>query len=165
MRVNSCNIKTPFGAKLNENTRTLIRDFDKYNGNNLEGRIDAAIKNSPIGDFYGDKALISFVETQNPHCNISPVISIELNGIPVSHVLKGHSEICAEQNEDNLFEKMNRRPYRYMNTIISRLNSETISQIKKYLAFDYVQKMGFDSELDNVDENTFDSIFQGRFCK
>ncbi len=165
MRVYSCSTKTSFSAKLNENTRTLIKDFDRFHKHNLEGQIDKAIKDSPLHQFCGDKATISFVETENPFCNIAPVVSVELNGIPVSHVLKGHSEICAEQNEDNLFEKMNRRPYRYMNTIISRLNSETISQIKKYLAFDYVQKMGFGFELDNVDENTFDSIFQGWFCK
>ena len=159
MRVNSCNIKTPFGAKLNENTRTLIRDFDKYNGNNLEGRIDAAIKNSPIGDFYGDKALISFVETQNPHCNISPVISIEINGITASHTLKGDSEICEDQDEEFLIEKMNRRPYRYMNTIVNRLNSESISQIKKYLAIDYLHKAGANFDVNCIDEKEFDLIF------
>ena len=151
MRINSYNIKTPFGAKLNENTRTLIREFDKYNGNNLEGQIDSAIKNSPIGDFYGDKALISFVETENPHCNIAPVISMEVNGITASYTLKGTSEICKDQDEEFLIEKMNRRPHRYMNTIINRLNSETTKEIKKQLISDYMKKAGITDSTTSTD--------------
>lgn len=158
MRVNSFTAQISFCAKLNENTRRIIQDFDKCYNQNLEGRIDNAINNSPLADFYGDKAIISFVETENPHCNIAPSISIEVGGILATHVLMGDSVVCDEQDEEFLIEKMNRRPYRYVNTIINRLNSETPKQIKKCLLEDYLKKLGSDSNSSNIDENTFDLL-------
>lgn len=158
MRVNSLTAETSFCAKLNKNTRRIIQDFDKCYNQNLEGRIDNAINNSPLADFYGDKAIISFVETENPYCNIAPAVSLEINGITATHVLKGSSEVCDVQDEDFLMEKMNRRPHCYINTIINRLNSETPKQIKKCLFEDYLKKLGADTNSSNIDENTFDLL-------
>lgn len=158
MRVCSCTAEISFCAKLNENTRRKIQNFDKYYNQNLEGRIDFAIKNSPLSAFYDDKATISFVETENPHCNIAPVVSIEINGIIATHVLKGSSSVCSEQDEEFLFDKMNRHPHRYLNTIANRLNSESPSEIKKSLALDYMKKIGIDTDSTSIDEKILDFL-------
>lgn len=156
MKINSSTTETSFSAKLNKKTRTLIQEFDKIYNQNLEGRIDSAIEKSPLGDFYDNRATISFLETENPHCNIAPVINIEINGITSSHILKGSSVVCDVQDEEFLLEKMNRRPHRYINTIINRLNSESTSEIKKGLALDYIKQAGIDISQSEVNETTLD---------
>jgi hypothetical protein len=155
-------MKVSFTADLNNRTRSLIQSFDKIYRQNIEHRIDTTIQESPLADFCSDKAEISFVETENPHCNIAPVITLDINGVSVSHVLNSGSKICTEQDEEFLFEKLNRRPYRYINTISNRINSESISEIKKGLAIDYYTKIGKAEEIDNIDESTFDKLFDSQ---
>lgn len=155
-------MKISFTADLNNRTRSLIQSLDKIYRQNIEHRIDKTIQESPLADFYNDKAEISFVETENPHCNIAPVITLNIKGVSASHVLNSGSKICTEQDEEFLFEKLNRRPYRYINTISNRLNSESISQIKKGLAIDYYTKIGEPEKIDKVDESTFDKLLDSQ---
>ena len=150
--------KTSFSARLNKNTRQLIREIDKVYKQNLEYRIDKTIEDSQFADFYDDKATISFVETENPYCNIAPVINIDINGITASHILNGSSSVCEEQDEEFLLEKMQRRPYSYINTIEKRLSSETLAQVKKALAIDYLNQTQPQSNTYNVDSSTLDRI-------
>lgn len=155
-------MKISFKADLNNRTRSLIQSLDKIYKQNIEYRIDKTIQESPLADFCNDKAEISFVETENPHCNIAPVITIDINGVPVSYVLNSGSKICTEQDEEFLFEKLNRRPHRYINTISNRLNSESISQIKKGLAIDYYKKIGETDAIETIDESTFDKLLDSQ---
>ena len=115
MKVYPCYTQISYGAKLSDNTRKIVREIDKCYKQSFEYQIDKSISLSPLADFEGDSAIISFLETENPHCNIAPVVSLDINGITATHVLKGDSTICEEQDEEFLFEKMNRRPYRYLN--------------------------------------------------
>ena len=158
MQVHPCLSQISYGARLNEKTRTLIQILDKEYKQNLEYKVDRVISTSELADFCGDAATISFVETENPHCNIAPVVSLNINGIVATHVLNGTSSICDEQDEEFLLEKMQRRPYRYINTISNRLNSESLSQIKKALAIDYLNQINAYFNVDEIDDSTFDEL-------
>ena len=158
MQVHPCSSRISYGARMNDKTRTLIQILDKEYKQNLEYQVDNVISQSELADFCGDDATISFVETENPHCNIAPVISLNINGIVATHVLKGASSVCEEQDEEFLLEKMQRRPYRYINTISNRLNSESLSQIKKALAIDYLNRINADFNSEEVDDRTFDKL-------
>ena len=160
MQVHSCSSLVSYGSRMNDKTRTLIRTLDKEYNQNLEYQVDKAIKTSILADFAGDDAIISFVETENPHCNIAPVVSLNINGVVATHVLKGTSAVCEVQDEEFLLEKMQRRPHRYINTITNRLNSESLSQIKKSLALDYLKQINANSSVDEVCDVTFDELIQ-----
>ena len=158
MRVNTCFSQISYGARMNDKTRALIQTLDRVYNHNVEYQIDKAISESQLSDFCEDDATISFVETENPHCNIAPVVSLNINGIVATHVLKGTSSICDEQDEEFLLEKMQRRPYRYINTISNRLNSESLSQIKKALVIDYLNQINSDFNEEEIDDRTFDEL-------
>ena len=55
---------------------------------------------------------------------------------------------------------MQRRPYRYINTIINHLNSEPLAQIKKSLALDYMKKINSGLEETEITDKTFDEIIK-----
>ena len=158
MKINNSPAKQNFSARLDSRTRKSIQDFDRIYKKNIEHKIDTAIQKSQLGDFCGDRATISFVETENPYCNIAPVISMDIRGITANHILNGSYKVCDEQDEEFLFEKMQRRPYGYIGTIENRLNSETLDQIKKALAIDYLKQSGISFNQDKINESTFDKI-------
>ena len=158
MNINNSLATPSFSARLNPNTRQIIKDLDKIYKQNLEYQIDTAIAKSPLADFYENEATISFLETENPYSNIAPVVSMNINGINSTYIMNGSYPICEEQDEDFLLEKMQRKPHSYTGIVINRLNSTTISQVKKGLAVDYLKKTGNTDLIDSVDEQTFDKI-------
>lgn len=158
MRVNNINTQPSFGIKLNENTRRILQDTDRYYKNNFEQKIDKIIDSSPISAFGGDDATVSFLETQNPYANIAPTISYPMNGIVAMHSVKGGKELYPETNEEELFERANQTPHRSINTIKTRLNSITVKELKKSLAIDYLKKIGVAFDSKSVDDKTFDRL-------
>lgn len=158
MKINNSLATTNFSARLNPNTRQIIQDLDRAYKQNLEHKVDTAIQKSPIADFYDEKATISFLETENPYSNIAPAINMNINGVTATYILNGSFPICEEQDEDFLLEKMQRKPHTYVGIVANRLNSTTISQVKKGLAVDYLRKTGNKDLISSADETTFDKI-------
>ena len=158
MNINNSLATQSFSARLNPNTRQIIKDLDRVYKQNVEHKVDTAIQKSPLADFFDDNATIAFLETENPYSNIAPVISMNINGINSTYIMNGSFSICEEQDEEFLLEKMQRKPHTYIGIVTNRLNSTTISQVKKGLAVDYLRKTGNTDLIGSVDEKTFDKI-------
>ena len=158
MKINNSLAIPSFSARLNSNTREIIKDLDRVYKQNLESRVDVAIKNSPLANFHNEEATISFLETENAYSNIVPAISMNLNGVTSTYIMNGSFPICEEQDEEFLLEKMQRKPHSYVGIITNRLNDTSISKVKKGLALDYLRKTGNTDLIDSIDEKTFDKI-------
>lgn len=158
MKINNSLAIPSFSARLNPNTRQIIKDLDRVYKQNVEHRVDLAIQKSPLADFYDNEATISFLETENPYSNIAPAISMNINGITSTYIMNGSFPICEEQDEEFLLEKMQRKPHSYVGIITNRLSDTSISKVKKGLAIDYLTKTGNTDLIDSIDEKTFDKI-------
>lgn len=165
MKLSSINNSVSFCATINENTRNIIKRYDRHCPEKFEEKFDKAIKESPLKDFGGNETTISVGVYSNSNSwgetsrIPAPVINTTINGKEISATLPGYGHDIEIEDEDDIIRHLQLKKYAQFD-FFHILNNVNLDKIKTLLAQEYI-KQSAQEMIENATSDTFDKINSG----
>ena len=165
MKLSQIKPSVSFCAKLNENTRSIIKRLERNSSEKLEQTLDKAIEKSPLKDFGGEETTISigFYSTSDFWGEVStvpaPVINTKLNDKEVSVTLPSYGQDVDMNEEEDIIRHLQAKKYAQYD-FCNVLTNTKIDKIKTLLAQEYIRQSA-NEMIDNSTSETFEKIKNG----
>lgn len=144
MLISRSNSQVGFCAKLNDNTRKLIKEADKHYKSKLEKKFDKAINASALKNFGGDDTTISLgiyrsSDGWESTDFYAPVVNTKIQGMDVSVALPSFGHPNFSRQESTIVNNLAYYSH-YQDSVLRSIQNADISDLKQMLAQKYIQQ-------------------------
>ena len=165
MLISRSNSQVNFCAKLNNNTRKLIKDADKHYKSKLEKKFDKAIDSSALKNFGGDDTTISLgiyrsSDGWESTDFYAPIVNTKIQGMDVSVALPSYGHPNFSRQESTIVDNLAYYSH-YQDSVLRSIQNADISYLKQMLAQKYIQQYSQQMQKDAT-AATYDSLVSGK---